>query len=71
MTIGDEVMLTDTVLLANADGCQVLTKGNIGVVHWQSGSTVDLLCDGMVYTDVPLFALEPVHGRDSSKRQTP
>lgn len=69
--IGEKVMLTDTVLLVNAGDCQVLTKGSTGVVQWQSGPFVDLLCDGMVYTDVPLFALEPVHGRDSSKRQTP
>lgn len=65
MKIGEEVVLTETVLLAYPEDCQVLPKGCRGIVQNQSGSTVALLCGGTIYSDIPMFALEPACKGDS------
>lgn len=60
MKIGEEVVLKEALLLVGACGSELLPKGSCGVIQHKNGTMVSLLCGDTIYSDVPLFAIEPV-----------
>ncbi len=63
MTVGSEVALKETVIIADEGKAETILAGTKGIVKRIGDYTIALLIDSTIYPDIPMQSVECVKGR--------